>query len=152
DAEPAVPRKVLQLHGSQEHARGEPGLIVVADVLDALRIAVVDCLVPERVTERDPLAAARHERYQAALQIHPLGPARVVASYGGGERPPDGVSRAGFGDGARRRGVGVNPPFLQPGGPHPPVEARRLVAQDLTERAPLERRVPVAVARTQAPP
>src|SRR6185503_2188980 len=72
DAKPAVPRKILQLHGPEKDSRAKARLIVVADVLDALGVAIVDRLAPERVAKRDSLAAARDERHQTPLEIQAL--------------------------------------------------------------------------------
>ena len=118
---------------------------VEADVLDALRVAVVHCLAPERVPERDPLAAPGHERDQAPLEVQPLGRARVVAAHAAGERLLDGGARARIAKGARGQRVGVEPALLQPGRSDPAGEPRRRLAQELLERHFLERRVPLAV-------
>ena len=126
EAEPAVPREVLELDGPDEDGGVEPRVRIVSHVLDALGELRAEALSPHRVSGHHPLAPARERGDQLALELHRLGGTRGGA---GDQSPVELVRRPLRGLARHRapppRSQAWNHPSLSQGGPSQPSSVMR---------------------------
>ena len=146
DPQPAVPGKILELDGPQEHRRIESGLRVECDVLDAVGKLVAVELAPQPVADHSLLAVFSQGRDQLALEIDPLG---LVPELRMGETRVDGLgvlARARLAEGGcvAEQVVGLEPALLDPRRRRPSYanagRAHQIFRRDLVEaQIPIDR-------------
>src|SRR5262249_37823687 len=114
EGEPAVPGKVLELHGADKYRRMQARQRIVADVFDPGGELDVDVFALDRVAGDDFSAITGEQRDEIALEIDALHQPREIAGLEASEIGFDSLSSGWFVGGRGQQTVGV-----QPAGSHP---------------------------------